>query len=349
MSWFSKNYEKAALGGAILAALGLAFLGYEHFTATEAEFATSVKGSGNSITAVAGADLIPKAIASFQADRSWKQADDGGRPVDLFTGIPLFVSSTAPDKALDLVKGATVHEPIPNLWWIENRLDPGFGDSPARDPDGDGFSNLEEFIGKTDPNDAAKYPPLIAKLKYVRDESLTWVVMPSYEAAGSFPFKYIDNKKQENKTGAEAIPPGGLFFAKGPMAQRFKLIGHEVRRVMNKRINSEVDETIVRIEDQRPNKLGTVYEIVAPLNDQRANEYAHYDRTAILSLEAIGKKGMEFKVEENTTFSVPSGGTQKDYKILSVSPDAIEVEYSDLSGAKKTTKISKGGLPKLSE
>ena len=349
MSWFSKNYEKAALGGALVATLGLAYLGYSRFSATDADFTTTVKGQGNNNTAVNGADLIPKAIASAKADRTWKQADDAGRPVDLFTGIPLFVASSAPDKALDLVKGAIVHEPIPNLWWIENRLDPGFGDSPARDPDEDGFSNLEEFIGRTDPNDATKYPPLIAKLMYARDESLTWVVMPSFQADSSFPFKYKDSKGQENKTGAEAIAPDGLFFTKGPMAQRFKLLGHEVRRVMNKKINIEVDETIVRIEDQRPNKKGKIYEIPSPLNEQRANEHLQYDRTAVLSLEALGKKGVEFKVEENMTFSLPTDSGKNDYKITKVTPASIEVEYPDPAGNKKTVTISKGSLPNLSE
>jgi len=208
---------------------------------------------------------------------------------------------------------------------------------------------LEEFIGKTDPNDATKYPPLIAKLMYVRDESLTWVVMPSFQADSSFPFKYKDSKGQENKTGAEAIAPDGLFFAKGPMAQRFKLLGHEVRRVMNKKINIEVDETIVRIEDQRPNKKGQIYEIPSPLNEQRANEHLQFDRTAVLSLEALGKKGVEFKVEENKTFSLPTDAGKNDYKITKVTPASIEVEYPDPAGNKKTVTISKGSLPNLSE
>ena len=349
MSWFSKNYEKAALGGAVVVSLGLIYLGYSHLASTEDDFASTVQGQGNSNTAVTGADLIPKAIASAKADRSWNQADDAGRVVDLFTGIPLFVSSSAPDKALDLVKGDILHPPIPNLWWIDNRLDPGFGDSPARDPDEDGFSNLEEFNGKTDPNDGAKYPPLIAKLMYVRDESLTWVVMPGFGSEGSFPFKYVDSKSQENKTGPVGVAPNSLFFEKGPMANRFKLVGNEVRNVMDKRINIEREQTFVRIEDQRANKKGVIYEIPSPLSQERANDHRQYDRTAILSLEAIGKKGVEFKVEENLTFSLPNDSGKDDYKVTKVTPESIEVEYTDAAGAKKTVQISKGSLPNLSE
>ena len=158
MSWFSKNYEKAALGGAVVVALGLAYLGWSKFGGVEEDFGTGLKGGGNNNTAVAGADLIPKALQSMKLDRTWKQALDGERPVDLFTGIALFIKSSDPEKPVDLLKDAPVHPPIPNTWWLENRIDPGFADSPDRDPDGDGFSNIEEFNAKTDPNNAKSHP-----------------------------------------------------------------------------------------------------------------------------------------------------------------------------------------------
>ena len=160
MSWFSKNYEKAALGGAVVLALGTVYLGWSKYESVQADFGTGLKGKGNSNTAVTAADLIPKALASGKRDQSWTQADLAGRPVDLFTGIPLFVSSKSPETPIDLLNKteAPVHPPIPNSWWIENRLDPGFADSPSRDPDQDGFSNLDEFNAKTDPNNAKKFP-----------------------------------------------------------------------------------------------------------------------------------------------------------------------------------------------
>jgi hypothetical protein len=349
MSWFSKNYEKAALGGAVAIALGLAYFGWSKFGAVDADFSTGLKGSGNSNTAVTGADLIPKALSSMKLDRSWSKADDNGRPVDLFTGIPLFVSKSEPEKPLDLLDPAAqpVHSPIPNTWWIENRLDPGFGDSPQRDPDQDGFSNLEEFNAKTDPNSAKSVPPVIAKLLYIKDESLAWVLRPGYDAGGSFPFNYEDSKRQVNKSGAEGVAVGSLFFEKEPMKNRFKLLGSEVRRELNKKINLEIEVTIVRIEDQRPNKKGVIYELPAPLQEQRKTEHLQYDRTAILSLEALGFQGKEFKVEENMTFSLPPGSDKKDYKVVRISPDSIQVEYPDSSGARKTVEIGKGSLPKL--
>jgi hypothetical protein len=350
MSWFAKNYEKAALGGSVAAALGLAFLGYSKLSGVEQDFGAGLKGQGNNNAAVRDADLIPKTLASLKLDRTWNQALDGDRPVDLFTGIPLFISSLAPEKPIDLLKDAPVHPPIPNTWWIENRLDPGFADSPNRDPDEDGFSNLEEFNAKTDPNSAKSIPSLIAKLMYVKDESLGWVLRPGYGSDGSFPFNYQDTKGAVNKTGAaDMITPGGLFFAKGPMMNRFKLLGSEVRKELNKKINIEMDVTIVRIEDQRPNKKGVIYEIPAPLSEERKNEHLKYDRTAIFSLEALGLNGKEFKVEENTKFALPPDSPKKDYLAKIVTPESVTVEYTNPAGETKTFRLGKGGLAAAAE
>lgn len=350
MSWISTNYEKAALGGAAVVALGLAYMGWSKLSAVQEDFGAGLKGTGNNNSAVAKADLIPKAIASMKLDRVLTQGFDADRPVDLFTGITLYVSSAAPEQPLDLEKGDPVHPPIPNTWWLENRLDPGFGDSPERDPDGDGFSNMEEFLAKTDPNSAKSHPPLIAKLKYAGDETLTWVLLPRFGADGSFPFNYEDTKGGKNRaTAANMIAPGELFFPTGTMANRFKLLGSEEREELNPRTNAEQNVTIVRIEDQRPNKTGTIYEFPSPLSDDRKNEFLKFDRTAILSLEALGMGGTEFKVEENTSFALPPGGTKKDYLARTVTPESVTIEYEDAAGEKKTLEITKGNLPRMGD
>ena len=350
MSWFSKNYEKAALGGTVAVALGLAYMGWSKFSSVEQDFTPPAAGQPNNNTAVKNADLIPKAVASLKLNRILEQGVDGDRPVDLITGIPLFVASSAPEKPIDLLKDAPVHPPIPNIWWIKNRIDPGFADSPQRDPDQDGFSNIEEFEAKTDPNDAKSVPSLIAKLMFVKDETLTWALQPSFGSDGSFPFKYQDSKGGTNKTrSADMIPPGGMFFVKPPMKDRFKFLGSEVRKELNKKVNIEMDVTIVRIEDQRPNKKGTIYELPSPLSDDRRGEHLKYDRTAILSLEALGLSGKEFKVEENTTFSLPPESDKKDYLLKTVTPDSVVVEYTNPAGEKKTVTIRKGSMPEITE
>lgn len=350
MSWFSKNFEKAALGGAVVVALGLGYLGYSKLGGVDADFVPSAGGQGGSATAVAGADLIPKAKQSLALDRSWTQGMDGERPVDLFTGIPLFIKSAEPEKAIDLDKGEPVHADIPNKWFLDNRIDLGYADSPDRDPDADGFSNIEEFKGGTDPNNGKSTPDLVAKLKYVKDESLAWAIRPGFGADGAFPFSYRDNKARINKVPAgEMVKPGDIFFAKEPMVGRFKLLGSEVRKELNKKINVEMDVTYVRIEDQKPNKDKRVYEIPAPLSEDRMNDFLQFDRTAIFSLEALGQAANEFKVEENTTFGLPANSTKKDFLLKQVTPEKVVIEAPDGKGGRKTIEISKGSLPRTND
>jgi len=350
MSWMSKNYEKAVLGGAVVVALGLGYLGWSKLSGVESDFPSDISAGGGNNTAVAGADLIPKAKQSMKLDREWKQALDGERAVDLFTGIPLFIKSSEPEKAIDLIKGEEVHPGIPNKWWLENRIDLGFADSPQRDPDGDGFSNLEEYKAKTDPNNNKSVPSLIAKLMFVKDDSIWWVVRPGYGSEGKFPFTYKDGKNQNNKIPMGGmVAPNDLFYEKGPAAGRFKLLGSETVKEMNQRIKIEMEVTYVRIEDQRPNKKGNVYKIPAPLSEEREMEHRQWDRSAVFSLEAVGQSGTEFKVEENTAFALPPGAAKKDYLLKSVTPDKVVVEYPAADGSRKTVEFNKGTMPKISE
>ncbi len=350
MSWFSKNYEKAALGGAVAVTIGLAYLGWSKLSNVDDDFGPGVQSGGGTMTAVADSDLIPKAQQSMKRDLTWKQGLDGDRPVDLFTGIALFLKKSESDKPVDLLKGEPVHAPISNTWWLEHRLDPGFADSADRDPDGDGFSNLEEYLDKTDPNDPKSFPALISKLMFVRDESLVWVVRPGYGDGAKFPFSYEDSRRRVNRIPAgEDIGPDELFFKREPMANRFKLLGSEIRTEMNNKTHAEEQVTYTRIEDQRPNKKGTVYQLPAPLAEQRKAEYRQFDRTAVFSLEALGKNGAEFKVDENSVFALPSDAPKKDYLLKKVTANSVTVEYTDSQGKTKTLELQKGSLPKLGE
>lgn len=345
MSWLSKNYEKAALGGAAVIALGLGVVGWLKVNKVDADFATELSGSGTGEPAVKDAGLTTKAISSLESPRVWDQADDNGRPVNLFTGIPLFIGKNSGPKAIDLVKSDPVHPPIPNQWWLQYRLDPGFGDSPLRDPDGDGFTNLDEFEGKTDPTDASSFPAPINKLVFVRDESVAWQLRPGYDADGGFPFTYTDSAGGQNKSPAGVVvKPGETFFAEGVMEGRFKFLGVEKRSVKNERTNVESEVTFVRIEDQKPNKDKQIYEIAQAYRQSDPAQvalYTQHDRTAVLRLDALKQGANEFQVEENTTFGLPSDSPNKDYLLKSVTPEEIEVEYTGPDGDKKTIKISK--------
>jgi len=345
MSWISENYEKAAVGAAVLAAAGLAYLGWSKLGSVDLDFGSAAKGPtpGQKDPAVKTAGSVAQTKSSFQLKREWIKGEDDGRSVDLFTGVALFVNKNDLKKPVDLIKGADVHPGIPNSWWLEHRIDPGFGDAPLRDEDEDGFSNQEEFTAKTDPTDPKAFPPLITKLTFIGAESVQWVLRPGFEAqGGSFTFTYGDGKATNRVGAANPVPPGGIFFENGAAAGRFKLLGSEKRKVMNEAIQAEEEVTFVKVEDQKPNKKGTVYEIPASFRTAEQRKYAHFDRTAVLSLEALGLAGQEFRIEENTAFALPPTDGKKPYKMKEVTPERIVIEFTGEDGKVQTYEILKG-------
>lgn len=348
MSWFEQNYEKAAIGGAAVAALGLAFFGWSKVGGVPNDFPDPPKGEGNNAPEVQGADLVTKATSSRARDLSWVQGAVDERQVDLFTGIPLFIPRDKPDTAIDLLKSDPVHSPIPNKWWIEYRLDPGFADSPQQDKDGDGYNNLEEFTAKTSPIDKASHPSLLDKLKYETDESLQWGLRPGFPEGGDgTTFKFLDAKGGKNKNElGKVVKPGDIFFAEEPMKGRFKFLGLEKRKQRNERLHIDEEITLARIEDLKPNKAGTVYEIPAPLSEARINEFAQFDRSAVMTLEAAGEEGKRQTIPENTKFGLPFNNPQKDYLLKKVTPEKVEVEHTDpKTGTKSSVTINKGSFP----
>lgn len=348
MSWFSDNYEKVALGGAVLVAIGLGYIGFQSLSSVEDVFSLEPEGDGPTDVSVQLSDEVVTAISAFEIERKWIQTEDPtARPVDLFTGVPLFVNRDNLKEPVDLPKSADVHPPISNKWWIQYRIDPGFADSPYRDEDEDGFTNLEEYNGKTDPTDKRSHPNLIQKLAYLGSETVEWVLRPSGFPTPQNPepemaFKYGDSKKKSNQVGlANPVTKGGVFFSEEPVKGRFKYLGTEQRIVRNERIQEDETIWMVKIEDLKPNKKGKIYEIQDNFKQGDVNKFSQFDRTAILSLEALGLNGQEFKVEENVSFALPADGKEKRYKLMEIGPDRIMVRESLEDGTTQDHQIQK--------
>lgn len=348
MSKLPKNFEKALLGVAGVAALGFIALGFMKSSAVETDFAHTTAGTGKNDPGIPQAEATARAVASLTTNLSIAQAVDQEWPVDLFTGIPLYADKNNPNQPVDLRRGRTIHDPIPNKWWLDNGADPSYANSPARDDDGDGFSNIDEYNAKTSPTDAKVFPALIDKLAYNKDESWQWYVVFGFETDGSWAPKIVamtpDRKRVENRVPpGEMIKPGDTFFAqKEPFKGRFRFLSISKQVVKSKRTNSEQEVSVAEYEELKPNKKGLKYKSQYGLPEPEIPENAYYDRTAVLELKAAGAEGKEFKVEEGTTFALPPDAAEKNYLLKSVTPEAIEVEYTDGAGQKQTKSIPKG-------
>jgi hypothetical protein len=352
MSKLPKNFEKTLLGIAGVVALGFAALGFMKSSAVAEDFPAPVAGTPKNDPSIPEAEATAAASSSLKLNRAFEPAVPEGRPVDLFVGVRLFADKNNPNDPVDISAPGqkAVHEGIPNKWWVDTGADPTYANSPARDDDGDGFTNRDEFEAKTNPVSGKSIPPLINKLAYLKDESTMWYVQFGLESNGKWAPKFTglthDGTKLANRVSAvEMIEPGATFFKDGVMANRFKFTGMTEKEIISPRTKLAQMVKFGLYEDLKPNKLGEKYESQYGLPDAQLEASAYHDRTAVLELQAIDNQGKEFKVEERTKFALPPDAPEKNYYLKKVTPEAIEVEYTDAAGATQTLEIKKGRTP----
>ncbi len=88
---------------------------------------------------------------------------------------PLFVSElyllaggelTRPTEG-SLHRHTVLEQPIPNQWFLDNKLPLRTPNVATEDTDGDGFTNEDEWWWGTDPNNPAQHPPLVTRLAFL--------------------------------------------------------------------------------------------------------------------------------------------------------------------------------------
>ncbi|MDP0490957.1 MAG: hypothetical protein Q7Q71_07910 [Verrucomicrobiota bacterium JB023] len=290
-----ENYEKVLLGLGVVVAIVLGVFGFLSLSSVDEEFGEA-SNTMNDAEPIRSRGFIDESVASLTSPPMLSQVETAqGRSVDLFTSVPYYVRK-GEEQAIDLLApGApVVHPPIPNEWWITHKIDPGFGDSPQRDEDGDGFSNLEEYEAETNPTDENSFPSLFAKVKVSDLKETKWLLKFTDYGAAGYSFKIEDTNRQTNRiSGGGAVKVGERFFPDGPYAQRF---------LYQEKFTKEergLQRAHARVEDLKPGKEGTIYEI--PNN----NKEPESDFTATFYLDTPDQKGNPFDIDEGMSFALP--------------------------------------------
>lgn len=88
-----------------------------------------------------------------------------GRPIPLEDEVCPFMNCGAPQPAkLPSDKRDSDLDGIPDDWELKYGLNPNLFDA-AEDADGDGWTNLEEYLAGSDPKDPKSHPPPVGKLR----------------------------------------------------------------------------------------------------------------------------------------------------------------------------------------
>src|SRR5881296_333979 len=103
---------------------------------------------------------LDRAAERLQHPSQWKSSTRSG----LFVPEKHFIGANGFPATL---KNTQVHAPVPNDWFEKYALPIEDADALDQDPDKDGFTNLDEWQGHTDPKNKDSHPDYVTKLHLV--------------------------------------------------------------------------------------------------------------------------------------------------------------------------------------
>lgn len=163
MDWIKAKYDRAILLAASVLLLASSVFVYLN-TRSFSDLFTSYFTHPNVSTTIKPLNIEPinEARDALANPAKWKRQEK-----NIFVGAQYILRKNGTLEAFD-EKMSEVHKGIPNKWFTDNSLDLLAPDAPDQDPDSDRFNNREEFLGKTDPNDAKSHPPFTDKLRLAK-------------------------------------------------------------------------------------------------------------------------------------------------------------------------------------
>jgi hypothetical protein len=141
-----------------------------------------------------------------------------------------------------------LHPPVPNAWLIRFNLDYADPNILSSDPDGDGFTVLEEWKAETDPTDPTSNPPFWTKLKlqeYIPDPiRIRFTSTP--DGGRTFSLNLLSPDQQGR------LRPFGptQFLALGDTIEvsgaSYELVSYEPKSVEDRGIEKDISELVIK-------------------------------------------------------------------------------------------------------
>ena len=315
MTWVKQNYDRfllALFAAALLACAGLLFNNVRGYNSIFETLKGQVKQNRNIPVNVSPERITNEQKHVDQPDTWNSRMLESNQRLPLFVSVPYIAKSEVSDSGQTksvLINPYTndpsgmLHPPVPNAWLIEHNQDMLAQNVLDQDTDGDGFTTLDEWQGKTDPTDPKSHPPYWSKLvltKFVR------VPFRLRYDAGTGPFQIntldLDSPTQFLKVG-DAV--------KGT---KFKITKYEAKRQMVDGLNKDVSEvTLTNIESGENIVLPKQTEVDSPTT------------YAVLTYLWTGKP---FAVKKNQEFTLKPEDNVK-YKCVDLSDTDVKIVKED--------------------
>jgi hypothetical protein len=298
MDWIKKNYEKFALlvlSVALLAASAYLVWDMRNFLTIFED----IKDNGAHSDKIAPLETknMETAKAALEKPTVWS-AHKGS----VFVSQKYILKDGQPVRPE--VDGPMLHPPVPNPWFAEHNLDITDSDVLTADPDGDGFTNFDEWQGGTDPQDKKSHPAYTTKLRLVKFIKVPFRLMfKSRPDDSSFQLDTIDVRQ----------PTQILKVGDQIAGTKFKIIKFEEKKITNKATDSIEDVSELTIQNNETGeKLVLVLEKLVDSPDSYALFKYLWDNTDV-------------KVKKDKEFSVKPEDDVK-YKVIDIQESEATIE-----------------------
>jgi hypothetical protein len=244
---------------------------------------------------------LDSAAEQLQKPTQWKSSARSG----LFVPEKHFIGADGMPATL---QNTQVHPPVPNEWFEKYALPIEDADALDQDPDKDGFTNLDEWHGGTDPTNAESHPGYTTKLHLV--------------SATEEPFPYIFASRTEDTFGINDIDQSEptQFLKVGDIIRGtdFKIIKFTEKKESN---GMKADVSELLLEHQQSHAQVTLVKGKVATSPQSVATFVYTwgDRR-------------EFEVRKDQEFSLKPQEEVK-YKLVEVRPDKAVIVNTQNLGA----------------
>src|SRR5438094_1734154 len=188
MDWIKAHYDRVALIAAalflLISAISTWWSVVQFGNRLVGQRAPPPKNASPPATAVE----LDRAAEQLQHPAQWKSSGRSG----LFVPERHFIGANGLPATL---QNTQVHPPVPNDWFEQFGLPIVDADVLDQDPDGDGFTNLDEWQGGTNPTDKDSHPDYLTKLHLVSATEEPFRFMFSSWVGGTFAINTIDQSE----------------------------------------------------------------------------------------------------------------------------------------------------------
>jgi len=327
MDWLKKNYDLALVSlGALAIAASAALLAMPPSTdGSPSPLPTGMRPGKPQ----PGVDTAAPARAQAAIDEAPKigprDATEAQRRGSPFVSRSYILRD---GRLIDPIEGGEdLHPPLANAWIIANGLDYSDPGIKEADPDGDGFTNIEEFEGRTDPRDAASLPPAFTKLRLVEFTPVPFRLEFKGDPSGEGEEFQINLRDLKGQSRTQYKKIGDLIDA-GPDRPPYKIVSYSKKEGANER-GTTTDLSELTIEN-----TVTGEKIVLAFN-RETNDPASVGRfrNELTGAELTLRKGQEF--------TLPPDDSSR-FKVVDISGTAAQIQDLQTDTVQKVVKQQNG-------